>query len=43
MAALIGNGGQVTINRVDEVTIMPYEGSIAFRYSQSFDKDQDKE
>ena len=43
MAALIGNGGQVTINRADEVTIMPYEGSIAFRYSQSFDKDQDKE
>lgn len=43
MAALISNGGQVTINRVDEVIIMPYEGSIAFRYSQSFDKDQEKE
>ena len=42
MAALIGNGGQVSISRADEVTIMPYEGSIAFRYSQSFDKDQDK-
>ncbi|MGM9998387.1 MAG: DUF881 domain-containing protein [Candidatus Bruticola sp.] len=42
MAALIGNGGQVSISRVDEVTIMPYEGSIAFRYSQSFNKDSDK-
>ncbi|MGM9991281.1 MAG: DUF881 domain-containing protein [Candidatus Bruticola sp.] len=42
MAALISNGGQVSISRVDEVTIMPYEGSIAFRYSQSFNKDSEK-
>lgn len=41
MAALIGNGGQVTISRQTEVTIAPFEGSIAFRYSRSFDKDKE--
>ncbi|MBQ7528725.1 DUF881 domain-containing protein [bacterium] len=37
MAALINNGGQVTISRVKELTILPFEGSMVFRYGQSFE------
>ncbi|MBQ7501469.1 DUF881 domain-containing protein [bacterium] len=40
MSALINNGGQVTITRMDSITIPPFEGSLVFRYSQAVEVDK---
>lgn len=38
MAPLISHGGQIQVTRNQEISILPFEGSLAFRYSQSFEK-----
>ncbi len=38
MAPLIANGGEVKVNKSEEITVPPYEGSMSFRYGQSFEK-----
>lgn len=43
MSALINNGGQVTITRMDSITIPPFEGSLVFRYSQAVEVERKNE
>ncbi|MCR5662948.1 MAG: DUF881 domain-containing protein [bacterium] len=38
MAPLISRGGEVKVSRTADLSIAPFEGSLAFRYSQAFEK-----
>lgn len=38
MAPLIKNGGSVKVNRVEELTVEPFDGSLIFRYGDAVEK-----